>query len=64
MIFGTIKSWNPSAGWGFIEGDNGEDYFLHASKIRSGQAVRNNCRVKFDVSEGQRGPEAENVTLF
>ena len=64
MICGTVKRWNPSVGWGFIEGDNGEDYFLYASKVRSGQAVRNNCRVKFDVSEGQRGPEAENVTLF
>ena len=64
MICGTVKRWNPSVGWGFIEVDNGEDYFLHASKVRSGQAVRDNCRVKFDVSEGQRGPEAENVTLF
>ena len=64
MISGTVKNWNPSKGWGFIEGDNGEDYFLHASKIRSGQSVINECRVKFDVSQGQRGPEAENVTRF
>ena len=64
MISGKVKSWNSSQGWGFIEGDDGEDYFLHTSKIRSGQSVSNNCRVKFDVSQGQRGPEAENVTLY
>ena len=64
MISGTVKNWNPSKGWGFIEGDDGEDYFLHQSKIRSGQSVSKNSRVKFDVSQGQRGPEAENVTLY
>ena len=64
MNSGTIKIWNSSQGWGFIQGDYGEDYFLHASKVRSGQSVSSNCRVKFDVSQGQRGPEAENVTLY
>ena len=64
MISGMIKSWNSSEGWGFIEGDDGEDYFLHISKIRTGQDIKNNCRVKFDVKQGQRGAEAENVTLY
>ena len=59
-----IKQWNSSEGWGFIIGDDGEDYFLHASKVRVGQSISNNCRVKFDVSQGQRGPEAENVSLY
>ena len=64
MTTGTIKIWKDKEGWGFIEGDDGEDYFLHVSKIRSGQSVHNKCRVKFDISQGQRGPEAENVTLY
>ena len=64
MISGTIKNWNPSQGWGFIEGEDGEDYFFHASKIRSGQSICNKSRVKFDVFQGQRGPEAQNVTLY
>ena len=63
MISGTIKKWNDSKGWGFIEGDDGEDYFLNIANIRKGQSVRVNCRVKFDVNQGHRGPEAENVTL-
>ena len=64
MISGIVKSWNTSQGWGFIEGDDGEAYFLHVSQIRAGQFISNNSRVKFDVLEGQRGPEAENVTLY
>ena len=63
MLSGTIKVWNDSKGWGFIEGDDGEDYFLNIANIRKGQSVQVNCRVKFDVNQGQRGPEAENVTL-
>ena len=64
MISGIAKRWNPSERWGFIESDDGEDYFLHVTKIRSGQSLGNNSRVKFDVSQGQRGPETENVTVY
>ena len=63
MITGTVKIWKTSEGWGFIEGDDGEDYFLHATNVRQGQRIRVSCRVKFDISQGQRGPEAEHVTL-
>ena len=63
MISGTIKMWKDAEGWGFIEGDDGEDYFLNIANIRKGQSIRVNSRVKFDVNQGQRGPEAENVTL-
>ena len=63
MISGTIKIWKEADGWGFIEGDDGEDYFLNISSVRRGQSIRANCRVKFDVNQGQRGPEAENITL-
>ena len=64
MISGTVKNWNQGKGWGFIEGDDGEDYFLHISKIRKGQKITDDSRVKFDFREGQRGREAENVTLY
>ena len=63
MISGTIKMWRDTEGWGFIEGDDGEDYFLNVANVRKGQSIRVNSRVKFDVNQGQRGPEAENVTL-
>ena len=64
MISGTIKMWKEIEGWGFIEGDDGEDYFINIANVRRGQIVRINVRVKFDVSQGQRGPEAENISLF
>ena len=63
MISGTTKIWKEAEGWGFIEGDDGEDYFLSISNVRRGQSIGVNCRVKFDVNQGQRGSEAENVTL-
>lgn len=62
MKIGTVKVWNPAKGWGFISGEDGEDYFLNVSNIRSGQKVKIGDKVKFDVFEGQRGPSAENVT--
>jgi CspA family cold shock protein len=64
MISGTIKNWDQTQGWGFIEGDDGEDHFINSSNVRLGQIIRLNCRVRFDVFEGQRGPEAENIALF
>ena len=63
MIYGTIKMWKEQEGWGFIEGDDGEDYFINITNLRRGQALKINSRVKFDVNQGQRGPAAENVTL-
>ena len=64
MISGTVKSWNQSQGWGFIEGDDGEDYFIHISEVRKGQSLSHDSRVKFDISQGHRRPEAENETLY
>ena len=63
MILGKVKMWKEVEGWGFIEGDDGEDYFINISNVRMGQNIQLNSRVKFDISQGQRGPEAENVTL-
>ena len=64
MISGKIKVWKETEGWGFIEGVDGEDYFLNIVNVRKGQIIKINNRVKFDVIQGQRGPEAENVTLY
>ena len=63
MIYGIIKMWKDTEGWGFIEGDDGEDYFVNIANVRKGQDIKVNSHVKFDINQGQRGPEAENVTL-
>ena len=64
MLKGTVKNWDSLKGWGFIEGDDGQDYFAHSSKVRAGQTIRSGLRVKFDTFETSRGSEAENITLF
>tara|TARA_B100001758_G_C17865429_1_gene331188 strand:- start:259 stop:453 length:195 start_codon:yes stop_codon:yes gene_type:complete len=64
MLLGKIKVWNQDSGWGFIESDNGEDYFLNVKNVRTGQQIRVGARVKFDTEESQRGPQATNVTLY
>ena len=64
MISGILKMWKEAEGWGFIEGDDGDDYFVNIANVRKGQKMQPNIRVKFDVTQGPRGPEAENVSLF
>ena len=64
MITGSVKVWEQIKGWGFISGDDGEDYFLHINNIRAGQTIHEGTRVKFDSQEGQRGLQAINVTKY
>ena len=60
---GTVKWFNESKGFGFIEQENGPDVFVHFSAI-SGDGFRtltDGQAVTFTVKQGQKGPEAENV---
>jgi CspA family cold shock protein len=60
---GTVKWFNPDKGYGFISREDGEDVFVHFSAIQ-GEGYRNleeNQRVEFDVTQGQKGPQAANV---
>jgi len=64
MAEGTVKWFNDSKGFGFIEQDNGPDVFAHFSAI-SGEGFKSlaeGMRVNFDVVEGQKGPQASNIT--
>ena len=64
METGTVKKWQHDSGWGFIEGDDGNDYFFNIANVRKGQKIRIGITVKFDPFEGQRGSEAENVSII
>ena len=63
MISGILKMWKEDEGWGFIEAEDGEDYFFNISSVRSGQRVREDSKVKFDTEETHKGPQAINVSL-
>ena len=64
MLTGILKKWEQGKGWGFIEGDDGEDYFVNVVNVRKGQHMHLGLRVKFDYTQTQRGVEAENVSEY
>ena len=63
MPEGTVKWFNESKGFGFIESDEGGDVFVHYSAIQSDgfKVLYENQRVTFDVEQGAKGPAAANV---
>jgi CspA family cold shock protein len=65
-IVGTVKWFNGSKGYGFIARENGPDVFVHYSSIQS-EGFRNldeGQKVEFEVEQGQKGPQATNVTIL
>ena len=50
-------------GYGFIEGDDGKDYFVHYKALPEGTFLNENDRVTFEPAETDRGPQAQNVQL-
>ena len=60
---GTVKWFNEAKGFGFIEQENGPDVFAHFRQI-SGEGfktLREGQKVQFTVTQGQKGPQAENI---
>ncbi|HWG99435.1 MAG TPA: cold-shock protein [Pilimelia sp.] len=64
MAVGTVKWFNPEKGYGFITVDGGgADVFVHYSAIQSSgyRSLEENQRVEFEIGQGPKGPQAENV---
>jgi CspA family cold shock protein len=60
---GTVKWFNDQKGFGFITQDNGPDAFVHHESIMGSgfKTLAENDRVRFEITEGPKGPKAENV---
>jgi cold shock protein len=66
MTQGTVKWFNGDKGYGFIEVEGGPDVFVHFSAI-TGDGYRNldeGQKVELDITQGQKGPQAENVRVI
>ena len=59
----TVKWFNESKGYGFIESEDGEDCFVHFSAIQGDgfKTLREGQEVEFEKTSGQKGPQASNV---
>lgn len=64
-IRGTVKWFNESKGFGFIE-SNGKDYFVHFSVLKGSgfKTIPEGAKVLFKASKGQKGPQAEEVEVI
>ena len=63
---GTVKWFNETKGFGFIEQDGGPDVFAHYSAISSDgfKTLAEGQKVEFTVTQGQKGPQAENIVVL
>ncbi len=64
-IAGKVKWFNDDKGFGFIEREGGEDVFVHFSSIRGEgfKSLQEGVEVEFELGQGDKGPQALDVTL-
>jgi len=65
LVSGTVKWFNDEKGFGFIKREDGPDVFVHFRAINGDgrRSLQEGQKVTFKVTQGQKGPQAENVTV-
>jgi CspA family cold shock protein len=58
---GTVKFFNEQKGFGFISGEDGQEYFVHQTGLTEGVRLQEGDAVTFEVEEGDRGLKAVSV---
>jgi cold shock protein len=62
VVTGTVKWFNASKGYGFITPTNGgKDLFAHANELQGLDTLAENQKVAFEVTQGQKGPQASKI---
>ena len=66
MMNGTVKWFNSEKGFGFITGEDGKDVFAHFSQIVSSgyKSLEEGQEVSFEITQGPKGPQAENIQVI
>ncbi len=64
MTKGTVKFFNRKNNYGFIDGDDGKPYFVHATGLKPGTEIDEGDKVEFKAVAGDKGPKAEEVKLI
>ena len=66
MLEGTVKWFNEAKGFGFLEQEGGKDVFVHFRQVNSNGydrvSLNEGQKVTFEIGQGEKGPQAENVT--
>ena len=66
MLEGKVKWFDNKKGYGFISREDGDDVFVHFSSIETEgfKTLREEQSVSFEITDGDKGPQASNVTLL
>ena len=60
---GTIKWYNPIRGFGFIQGEDGKDVFVHSTALPAETDINPDASVEYTIEDSERGLRAINVTM-